>query len=98
MTQKTIAENVILIGEKPFRAYMKSVNTLFRGKGLKDIEIKARGKNIKKAVDVAESSRKKFLHDLDLKTKQVKIGTETFFVEDNKEISVSTITIFLSRI
>ena len=53
MTQKTIAENVILIGEKPFMAYMKSVNTLFRGKGLKDIEIKARGKNIKKAVDVA---------------------------------------------
>lgn len=91
---KQIAENVILVGDKPFMAYMKSVNTLFRGKGLKEIEIRARGKNIKKAVDLAESGRKKFCHDLNIQLKKVEIGTETFSVQD-KQISVSTIRILL---
>ena len=78
-------------------SYMKSVNTLFRGKNLKEIEIKARGKNIKKAIDIAESSRKKFCHDLNIKIKNIEIDTEHFISkEDNKEISVSTITIFLT--
>lgn len=94
--RKKLAENVILVGEKPFMAYMKSVNTLFRGKNLKEIEIKARGKNIKKAVDIAECSRKKFCHDLNITIKNIEIDTDKFIAkEDNKEISVSTITIFL---
>jgi len=96
--KKQIAENVILIGEKPFMAYMKSVNTLFRGKNLKEIEIRARGRNIKKAIDIAESSKRKFCHDLNLHTKQVDIGTEEFTAEDKKQVSVSIITIILNRI
>ena len=99
MTNKEqIKENVILVGDKPFMAYMKSVNTLFRGKNLSVIEIRARGKNIKKAIDIAESSKRKFCHDLNLKTKEVKIGTENFLAgEEKKEVSVSIITIFLER-
>lgn len=97
--KKPLAENVILVGSKPFMAYMKSVNTLFRGKNLKEIEIRARGKNIKKAIDIAESSRRKFCHDLNLSVKEVKIDTESFIAkEDNKEVSVSCITIFLNKI
>ena len=93
-----IGENVILVGNKHFMAYMKSMNTLFRGKNLNLIVIKARGNNIKKAVDIAESGRKKFCHDLNLKVKEIAIGTEQFTSEDKKEISVSTISIFISKI
>ena len=94
--------NVILVGEKPFMAYMKSVNTLFRGKNLREIEIRARGRNIKKAIDIAESSKRKFCHDLKLNTKSVLIGTEEFTAQDretqeNKQVSVSVITIILNK-
>ncbi|HEY0089717.1 MAG TPA: RNA-binding protein [Candidatus Lokiarchaeia archaeon] len=92
-----IPENCILVGTKPFMAYMKSVNTLFRGKNLSEIEIRARGKNIKKAIDIAESSRKKFCHDLNLKIKKIDIDTDSFTSEEGREINVSTITIILER-
>ena len=97
MSNKEIKDNCILVGGKPFMAYLKSVNTLFRGKKLKEIEIRARGKNIQKAVDLAESSRNKFCHDLNITCSNVEIGTETFKSKEdpNKEISVSTIAIFL---
>ena len=97
MDKKDIKENVILVGSKPFLAYLKSVNTLFRSKKLKQVEIRARGKNIQKAVDLAESSKNKFCHDLNISCYNVEIGTDTFVPKEdaNKEISVSTITIFL---
>lgn len=99
MDKNTIPDNTILVGSKPFMVYMKSVNTLFRNKGLKEIVIKARGKNIKTAVDIAESSRKKFCHDLNIEISKIEIDTEKFLAkEDNKEISVSTIAIFLKII
>ena len=97
MEKQDLKENTILVGSKPFMAYLKSVNTLFRGKKLKEIEIKARGKNIQKAVDLAESSRNKFCHDLKISCSKVEIGTETFTSKEdpNKEVSVSTINICL---
>jgi len=97
MERKDIKENVILVGSKPFLAYLKSVNTLFRGKRMRYIEIRARGKNIQKAVDLAESSRNKFCHDLGIICSKVEIGTDKFTSKEdaNKEISVSTIAIFL---
>ena len=97
MEKKDLKENCILVGQKPFMNYLKSVNTLFRGKKLKEIEIKARGKNIKKAIDLAENSRNKSCHDLKISCSKVEIGTETFTSKEdpNKEISVSTISICL---
>jgi DNA-binding protein Alba len=94
--KKQIKENCILVGEKPFMVYMKSVNTLFRNKNLPEIEIKARGKNIKKAVDIAESTRKKFCHDLNIQIKDIQISTSNF-TKDNREINVSTISIILKK-
>lgn len=99
--RQSLPDNCILIGIKPFMAYMKSVNTLFRGKNLNSIEIKARGKNIKKAIDIAESGKRKFCHDLNLKTSAT-IGTETFMAKNldgngEREVSVSIISIVLER-
>jgi len=94
--KQSIPENQIYVGSKPFLAYLKSINTLFRIKKLNEIELKARGKNIKKAVDLAESSRKKFCHDLGITIKDIKIETETF-TKEGKEINVSAMTIFLKR-
>ena len=94
--KKQIPDNCIFVGKKPFMTYMKSINTLFRGKSLKVIELRARGNNIKKAVDLAESSKRRFFHDLGIKTKKVELGTDNFKVEE-RELNVSTISIFLEK-
>jgi len=94
-------ENELLVGSKPFMAYIKSVEVLFKKKNLKYIVIKARGKNIGKAVDLAESSKNKFYKDLDLEISRVTIGTEKFNKVDtskgNIELSVSTIELTIKR-
>ncbi|MFH0956927.1 MAG: hypothetical protein V1813_03620 [Candidatus Aenigmatarchaeota archaeon] len=51
-----IEANVVLVGKKPTMNYVLAAVTQFSD-GLKDIHIKARGKNICRAVDVAEVVR-----------------------------------------
>ena len=53
-------ENVVFIGNKPFMNYITGVVMQF-SKGSKEVVIKARGKFIARAVDVAEVSKKRFL-------------------------------------
>ncbi|MFH1072834.1 MAG: RNA-binding protein [Nanoarchaeota archaeon] len=55
--------NSIFIGEKPFMNYVTSVIMQFTTKNANEVIIKARGKFISRAVDVAEVSRKRFLKD-----------------------------------
>ena len=84
--------NVVLVGKKGFMSYMRSIELLLRKKNLKKILLKARGNNIKTAVDLAEASKNKFLDDLNISIGNIKISTSTF--EDNgKELSVSCIDI-----
>ena len=56
-------DNAIFIGGKPFMNYVSSVVVQFTTKGADEIIIKARGKFISRAVDVAEVSTKRFLKD-----------------------------------
>ena len=53
--------NIIFIGEKPFMNYVTGVVTQFKLKNQSEVIVKARGKFISRAVDVAEVSAKKFL-------------------------------------
>ncbi|OIO63538.1 DNA-binding protein, partial [Candidatus Woesearchaeota archaeon CG1_02_33_12] len=55
-------DNTIFIGEKPFMNYVTAVVMQFTTKNASDIFIKARGKFISRAVDVAEVSSKRFLN------------------------------------
>jgi len=64
--------------------------------GSPEITIKARGKFISKAVDVAEITRKRFLKELNLQVNDIQIDTEEY-QQNDKEIKVSTIDITISK-
>lgn len=87
-------DNVILVGRKPSMAYVLGVITQFSD-GKQEVFIKARGRAISRAVDVAEIVRRKFVSDV--RVKDISIGTEERTLENNSKINVSTITITLGK-
>ena len=88
-----MAENEIYVGKKPVMNYVLAVVTQFN-QGAKEVHIKARGRAISKAVDVAEIVRNRFITDAVVK--EVKIGTEEVQSE-NGTAKVSAIDIVLAR-
>lgn len=90
-------ENVVFIGSKPFMNYVTGVVMQFT-RGTKEVVVKARGKFISRAVDVAEVSKKRFLEDRNISIKDIKIDSEEFKNRDGKNVNVSTIEITLSKI
>lgn len=86
-------ENIILIGSKEFMTYIHSIEYFLRRKNQKTVLIRARGRNIQKAVDVAEASRNKFLKDLNLQN-LVSISTSNFN-DNGMDKSVSCIEILI---
>ena len=83
---------VIFIGNKPVMNYVLSIVTLMN-KDVKRISIKARGKAINRAVDVAEVVRHKFVTKTQIE--DILINTEELFREDGSSSNVSTIDIIL---
>ena len=88
-----IEENQIFIGQKPFMKYVRAVEMIVREKGMKSIVIKARGQNISRAVDLAESVKNKFLKDLK-PVLNISSHTEQFN-KDGRDLSISVIEIIL---
>jgi len=86
-------DNVIFVGRKPTMAYVLAVMTQFSD-GAKEVHVKARGRSISRAVDVAEVVKNKFMQGI---KGQVDIGTEEVSREDNSRINVSTIDIVLNK-
>jgi len=93
-TKRTGDDNVIFVGRKPSMAYVLGVITQFSD-GKPEVYVKARGKAISRAVDVAEIVRRKFLSDVRIKS--IDIGTEERELQDKSKINVSTISISLSK-
>jgi DNA-binding protein len=75
-------------------AYVLGVITQFNN-GKREVQIKARGRAISRAVDVAEIVTRRFVTDA--KVKDIQIGTEEKELEDKTKINVSTITITLEK-
>ena len=73
--------NAVLIGKKPIMNYVLACITFFHG-GAKTVNIKARGKAISRAIDVAEVVRRKFLPDV--KVKAIMIGTDQVQPQDEE--------------
>jgi len=96
-TSKTEKDNIVYIGEKPFMNYITGVVTQFKTKNESQVIIKARGKFISRAVDVAEFSTKKFLKEENIKVKDIKINSEEFENKEGKKVNVSTIEITLEK-
>ncbi|UCE16152.1 MAG: DNA-binding protein Alba [Candidatus Bathyarchaeota archaeon] len=88
--------NAELIGRKPAMNYVLACITLFHG-GASEINVKARGRAISRAVDVVEIVRRRFLPDV--KVKNIDIGTEQLpsLEEGNRPTNVSTIEIKLGK-
>ncbi|HDN83146.1 MAG TPA: DNA-binding protein Alba [Candidatus Altiarchaeales archaeon] len=88
-------ENVVYVGKKSLMSYVLAVITQFNN-GQEKVVIKARGKAISKAVDVAEIVKERFLKDA--KVEDIKIGTVNL---ENQEqggtVRVSEIEITLAR-
>ena len=89
-------DNSIFIGNKPFMNYVTGVVMQFTTKGSTEVIIKARGKFISRAVDVAEVVRKRFL-DSSVSVKGIAIGSEDFTNKEGKELRVSNIEITLEK-
>jgi DNA-binding protein Alba len=63
--------------------------------GQSEVHIKARGRSISRAVDVAEIVRRRFAQDA--KIKDIVIGTEERELETGTKVNVSNIDIILSK-
>jgi len=86
-------DNYVFVGKKPVMSYVLAVVTQFN-KGEKEVIIKARGKSISTAVDVAEISRQRFLKDINVKS--IEISTEEVEREEGR-MRVSAIEISLCK-
>ena len=89
-------DNSIFVGGKPFMNYVTGVVMQFTTKNANEVLIKARGKFISRAVDIAEVSTKRFLVE-QVKLKDVKIDSEEFENKEGKQVRVSTIEIILVK-
>ncbi len=96
MAEEKQDENVVFVGGKPFMNYVTAVVMQFT-KGASEVVVKARGKFISRAVDVAEVATKRFLNDQGVTVKDIKIDSEEFENKEGKKVNVSTIEITLGK-
>ncbi len=89
-----IEGNTIYIGKKGTMSYVLAVITQFN-QGTDNVTIKARGKTISKAVDVAEIVKNKFVNTV--KVSEIVISTEEITTENNTPMKVSAIEIKLCK-
>ncbi len=93
MAEERPGENVVYVGKKPTMAYVLAAITQFTN-GQPEVHVKARGRAISRAVDVAQVVTRRFMQDV--KVKRIEIGTEEREVEGRK-VNVSTIDIVLGK-
>ncbi len=87
-------ENTVYIGKKPTMNYVLAVVSQVNA-GHNDVCIKARGRAISRAVDVAEIVRNRFVQGLGYR--DVKIATESLPGQDGGSANVSSIEIYLGK-
>ncbi|HDH41167.1 MAG TPA: DNA-binding protein Alba [Candidatus Altiarchaeales archaeon] len=86
-------DNVVFIGKKGIMSYVLAVVTQFNN-GESSVVIKARGRAISRAVDVAEIVRQRFVQGVT--PENIKIDTEEI-EGDEGPVKVSAIEITLSK-
>ena len=96
MTENRADDHIVFIGGKPFMNYVTGVVMQFTTQGATEVVIKARGKFISRAVDIAEVATKRFLENT-VEIKDIKINSEEFENQEQKLIRVSTIEITLAK-
>jgi DNA-binding protein len=90
-------QTIIYIGNKPFMNYVTAVAMQFTSQDAKEVVIKARGRYISRAVDVAEVVRKKFMAG-QVDVKSINIDSEERQVDQSgKKRRISSIEIVLVK-
>lgn len=89
-------EHVIFVGSKPFMNYVTGVVMQFTTQNAENVTIKARGKFISKAVDIAEVAAKRFL-DNTVVVGAIQTDSEEFKNKEGRQIRVSTIALALAK-
>lgn len=87
-------ESTVYIGKKATMNYILAVVSQLNS-GCDQVCIKARGRAISRAVDVAEIVRRRFVQGLDYQ--DVKIATESLPGQNGTNANVSSIEIYLKR-
>jgi len=87
-------DNTVFIGKKGVMSYVLAVVTQFNN-GANEVIIKARGKAISRAVDVAEVVRQRFMPEAQVK--DISISTEELQSEEGGMVKVSAMEITLSK-
>lgn len=88
------SENTVYIGKKGAMSYVLAVMTQFNA-GAKEVCLKARGRSISRAVDVAEIVKNRFMPEV--KQNDIKTSTEEMTSEDGSKAKVSSIEIILKK-
>jgi DNA-binding protein len=88
---------IVFVGSKTPMDYVLAVITRLSAGDAKEVTLKARGRAIATAVDVAEITRRRFLKDL--KVSRISIGTEEMPAREgeNRTRNVSTLEIALTK-
>lgn len=86
-------DNIVYVGKKPTMSYVLAVITQFSG-GTQEVNIKARGRSISRAVDVVEVVKNRFVQGVKY---DIDIGTEEIQDDNKNSINVSTINIKLTK-
>ncbi|MBN2067737.1 MAG: DNA-binding protein Alba [Candidatus Diapherotrites archaeon] len=87
-------ENVVFVGKKGTMSYVLAVVTQMN-QGANEVFVKARGKAISRAVDVAEIVKNKFVTSAQIS--DIKIATEEISTEEGNPLKVSAIEITLKK-
>ena len=91
--RRRMDDNTVFVGKKPTMSYVLAVVMQFSD-GISEVHIKARGRNISRAVDVAEVVRNRFVQGANTR---VDIGTEEIIDDNSNKLNVSTIDIILNK-
>ncbi len=87
-------QNIVYIGNKSVMSYVFAVVTSFSTLNTKEVTLKARGRAISTAVDVAEITRRRFADKVEVK--DIIIGTEELPLEQGGTRAISTMEITLT--
>lgn len=87
-------DNTVYVGSKPAMSYVLAVVTQFN-EGQDTVHVKARGKAISRAVDVAEMVKRKFVEEAEVE--DITIDTDQIDTDEGEELNVSSIQIDISQ-
>jgi DNA-binding protein len=87
--------DTVYIGNKPPMAYVMALITAFNNSDKNSVVLKARGRAISRAVDVAEIARNRYMPDV--RAAKIELGSEQLPAHGGGTRGVSTISITMER-